>query len=180
MGIEKQSLGSVSQNQGLVPVPDPTVLTTDQLRREVDHLKEIVALKEISQKDLALAEHERINAVTLAESRRIDALLTTSQTAVLLAAEKANLQADALAKQVQASADALRNQVSAAAAATSEQAAVLRTTLEARITTIEQKQYSGAGRDTQVDENRAATQWVIMAAFSALSILAVILTHFWK
>lgn len=131
---------------------------------------EISAVHLQAQTDLARAEQDRINALTLAESRRLDALLSTQQAAVALASEKSAAQAATLAQQVVTSSQALQAQV-----------AQIRDGVEGRLSRLEQSRYETGGRDTQRDvqqtEGRQNSQWIIgLVAGSAVGLLALVLS----
>ncbi len=107
--------------------------------------------------DLAKAEARRVNELStlrdtyhdrlsIAESRRIDALRAGDITAVATASERATAQAVLLANQVAASAETLRALVASTATAVATQMASLQTALADRIAALEKAQYEFKGR----------------------------------
>ena len=163
----QSAVGAAEKAPEKIPLIDPTenvkalvkleMTRQDDLRdaegERADALRE---MQEKYQEKLALAESRRIDALTLAESRRIDALLAAQQNAVALAAEKNAAQAATLG-------------------ATTEN---LRSTIDSRITRLEQQQYQTGGRDIQRDVGKADMRWGIYLLMALPGIIATLLVLF--
>jgi uncharacterized protein YukE len=131
----------------------------------VDPTKNVEALVRAEAKrqdDLREAETRRVNEQMAmragfedklrdAEAKRIDAIRAVDVNAVAVASQRAADQATVLASQVTGSSETLRALVASTAAqvATSQQQIV--NTLSARITTLEQAQYEGKGKQAFTD-----------------------------
>lgn len=127
-----------------------------------DHVKEIAAAESLrvnEQLSLRAAYEERL---ALAEAKRIDAIRAVDVNAVSVASQRAGDQATALATQVAQSAEVLRNQVAQSAealralvattAATQQQnQQTQNSALSNRITTLEQAQSEGKGKQSYSD-----------------------------
>lgn len=89
--------------------------------------------------------------LSLAEAKRIDAIRAVDVNAVAVASQRASDQATVLATQVAQSAEALRGLVASTANTVAQSQQVLSTTLSTRITTLEQAQYEGKGKQSFAD-----------------------------
>lgn len=138
-----------------------------------DGAKALADLRAECNHELALAESKRVNEqlairagyeeqLRTAEAKRIDAIRAVDVNAVSVASQRASDQASVLATQVAQSAEQLRTQVAqsaealralvattAATAATTLQQLV--TGLSTRLTTLEQAQYEGKGKQSYAD-----------------------------
>jgi hypothetical protein len=189
---EPPSIPLIDPTANVIKLVDAAIARQDDLRRvefkRIDDLrlqqiafdKEIAGVTLQGQKDLSLAESRRIDALTLAESRRIDALLAAATNNVALAAEKSSAQAATLATQVISSAEALRNQVATTTAATTSQIATMRESLEKRLALVEQNQYQGVGVATQRSEGRQQSQWNFDKVLAILAVLISLAVLFFK
>lgn len=136
----------------------------DKTGNPIDPTKNVLQLVEAAVKradDLAAAEARRVNEImdlraeyteklSLAESKRIDAIRAVDVNAVAIASERAAAQAAVLQNQVNASAEALRSLVATTAAAIAQQLSQLTSQFNDRIAALEKSQYeirgTGAGR----------------------------------
>lgn len=84
--------------------------------------------------------------LSIAESKRIDAIRAVDVNAVSVASQRAGDQANVLASQVVQTAETLRNLVSTTAATVQQGFQSITTALSTRITTLEQAQYKGEGQ----------------------------------
>lgn len=137
---------------------DEVVIRMDSLReadrRREDELREaerryaeaqLAAIREINQ---LRADHNR--ELRVAESERINAIRAVDVNAVAIATERANAQAQVLANQVQSSAETLRSLVATTAANQKQQYDATTAQLSDRLTTLEQQQYKGQGSAGQI------------------------------
>lgn len=143
----------------------------DDLRELTDKCAaEIATVRLEGQQALSMAESRRVDAIALAETRRIDALLTAASAAVNLAAEKSAAQAATLATQVATSAEALRTQVAALATQTTTNTNQMREAIERRLSLLEQSQYAIGGRDAAGQQQRQGSQWGVGIAIGIASL----------
>jgi hypothetical protein len=130
---------------------DPTLNVREAMAFAVARIDDLRAAESRRLDDLRIAETTRVNEImqltnsfhdklALAESKRIDAIRSVDVNAVAVDRERAIGQATVLAAQVSGSADTLR--------AAQQQ---LATTIDARITKLEQAQYVGQGRQAFAD-----------------------------
>jgi hypothetical protein len=123
---------------------------------------ELVAESSRRTDDLRISESHRIDDImrlhvefseklSLAESKRIDALRAVDVSAVALANERAITQASVLANQVASSADALRALVSQTATVMAQQTQNLTTQFTDRLLSLEKSQYENKGKSGLVD-----------------------------
>jgi hypothetical protein len=113
----------------------------DELRiSENRRLDEQAALREAYQEKLSLAE-----------SKRIDAIRAVDVNAVAVASERAAAQAQVLANQVSTSADALRTLVASTATTMAAQQSVSSQQFTERLTSLERSQYEGKGKSAFAD-----------------------------
>lgn len=131
----------------------------------VDPTKNVIALVHAAVKrldDLRVAESRRIDEIlenraeyddriSQAEASRINAIRAVDVNAVAVASQRASDQASVLATQVSQSAEALRGLVATTATAVAQSQSQLATTLSSRITTLEQAQYEGKGKQAYSD-----------------------------
>lgn len=87
----------------------------------------------------------------VAESKRIDAIRAVDVNAVAVERQRSSDQASVLATQVQQSAEALRSLVATTQASVAQAQQQIANTLSARITTLEQAQYEGKGKQLVAD-----------------------------
>ena len=132
-----------------------------------------------------------------AEAKRIDAIRAVDVNAVAVASQRASDQAQVLANQVSQSAEALRTLVATTAATVAQSQQQLANTLSARLTTLEQAQYEGKGKQAYQDPvlaelvtemkrsrdmnatsagMRGGSSAVIAYVISAISVIAVLVT----
>ncbi len=126
-------------------------------------------------REIREAERNGQRDLALAESRRIDALIEAQDQRVTLASSKAELTAVALAERVDASARALAASVEASAKALAATVETTTARLSERIVPLEQFRYEFAGSRDQLSEGRKQNQWVIGLVMSLPStVLAAI------
>ena len=199
--------------------PDPTHNVRELVEANSRRLDEQLASFSRRLDELRYAESKRIDELRLAESKRlderlqlkteyderllnaeakrIDAIRAVDVNAVAVASERASDQATVLASQVAQSAEALRTlvQTTANTAQTAQQQ--LFGGLSSRITTLEQAQYEGKGKQAYQDPvmaelvaemkrsrdsfsssagTRAGSSAVIAYAVTAISVIAVVVT----
>jgi hypothetical protein len=104
-------------------------------RERVEHLQRMAELRA-----------EYTERLTIAEAKRIDAIRAVDVNAVAVASQRSSDQASVLAAQVAQSADALRTLVASTATTVANAQQQLATTLNDRLTKLEQSQYIGQGR----------------------------------
>ncbi len=139
----------------------------DDLREaETKHRNAVSDLRDRLGKEIREAERNGQRDLALAESRRIDALIEAQDQRVTLASSKAELTAAALAERVDASAKALAASVEASAKALAATVETTAKTLSERIVPLEQFRYENAGQIAQRSEGRAQSQWVIGVVMS--------------
>lgn len=133
--------------------------------RVIDPSENVLALVEAAVKrldDLRAAETRRVDEqmelraeyaerLANAEAKRIDAIRAVDVNAVAVASQRAADQATVLATQVVQSAEALRTLVASTAATVATSQQQLATTLSTRLTTLEQAQYEGKGKQALAD-----------------------------
>jgi hypothetical protein len=136
---------------------------TDKLVQvQISGLKEVVHLLSSHLTNLSSAESRRVDdqltirayyseRLELAEAKRIDAIRAVDVNAVAVASQRASDQATVLATQVAQSAEALRGLVASTANTVAQSQQTLATTLSTRITTLEQAQYEGKGKQSFAD-----------------------------
>ena len=157
-----------SDPSGSRPVPDPTVLTTDQLLREIGHLKELLAEMFDSVNDqLALGERQRVEQKSDTE-KAIQAALTAQKEAV---AAQAAAFAESVAKSENATAKQL-DQMQATFKAEIGSVATSHNELKDRVVVIEATR---AGAHEQRAEHRAVTSGQIAALGAAIALGALII-----
>ena len=122
-------------------------------------------LRELDNKrldDLRRAENRRIDEqallraeyqekLSMAESKRIDAIRAVDVAAVAVSSERATAQATVLANQVATSADALRTLVASTSTTLATQQQAVVNALSERLTILERSNYEGKGRSTFAD-----------------------------
>lgn len=107
---------------------------------EIQHVKELAALRS-----------EFIKQLAEAEAKRIDAIRAVDVNAVAVASERQAAAATVLANQVAQSADALRTLVATTASATAEQSRQQLTQITDRLSVVEKSQYEGRGKESYTD-----------------------------
>jgi hypothetical protein len=151
-------------------------LRQDDLRlAEANHRDAVSQLRDRLSREIRDAERNGQRDLALAESRRIDALIEAQDQRVTLASSKAELTAVALAERVDASAKALAASVDASAKALAASVEITAKTLSERIVPLEQFRYEQAGHREQKGESRQSSQWAIgLVASIPGAILALI------
>jgi hypothetical protein len=151
-------------------------LRQDDLRlAESSHRDSMSALRDRLSREIREAERNGQRDLALAESRRIDALIEAQDQRVTLASSKAELTAVALAERVDASAKALAASVEASAKALAATVETTAKTLSERIVPLEQFRYEQAGSSSQRTEGRQSSQWAIgIIAGAPSAVLALI------
>lgn len=131
---------------------DPTYNVLQLVNAAVERLNDINKIERDSNREVIALNKEILNLhiayqdkLSIAESRRIDAIRAVDVGAVAIASERATQQATVLANQVSASADALRNLVTTTATAAAAQQQSVSTQLMDRITLLERSQYESKG-----------------------------------
>jgi hypothetical protein len=143
-------------------VIDPTANVVALVKAEAARLDALRKAAVLRIDDLRKAESRRVDEVATlradyeeklrsAEAKRIDAIRAVDVNAVSVAAQRSSDQASVLANQVSQSAEALRTLVSTTAATVAAAQQQLGNQLSARITTLEQTQYEGKGRQSFAD-----------------------------
>lgn len=141
----------ISGNPVLDPTANVIALQAAATKRQDDIFalyKETVNLHVKNLADMATLRDNYQERLTLAESKRIDAIRLVDVNAVAVASQRASDQASVLAAQVQQSAEALRTLVASTAASVAAQLQQLTTTLTGRISVLEQSQYEGRGKSS--------------------------------
>jgi hypothetical protein len=102
---------------------------------------------EISRIDQALSDHRKYTEeISVAETKRLDAIRVVDANAVSVANERAVDQASVLAAQVASSAETLRSLVASTASAVADSLNQVSTELTKRIAELERKQFEAQGR----------------------------------
>lgn len=148
VGVDETGGQVVDPTANVIALNEAAQLRQDDLRAasdrynaaEIQHVKEVAGLRADYAERLASAE-----------AKRIDAIRAVDVNAVAVASQRASDQATVLATQVAQSAEALRALVATTAAAASAATQQQTNTLSARITTLEQAQYEGKGKQSYVD-----------------------------
>jgi len=144
------------------PVVDPTANVLSLVQAAVERLNDMRDAENRRQDDLREAESRRINEqsflraeyqekLTLAESKRIDAIRAVDVGAVAIASERAAQQATVLASQVAGSAETLRALVATTAQTVAASLAAVSGQLIERISALEKSSYVGSGRQAISD-----------------------------
>lgn len=131
-------------------------------RAQIKSLRALIKLRAEHAKEINEAESRRVDEqlalraeyaerLEVAEAKRIDAIRAVDVNAVAVASQRASDQATVLATQVQQSAEALRALVATTAATVAQSQQQLATTLSTRLTTLEQSQYEGKGKQAYTD-----------------------------
>jgi hypothetical protein len=147
-GIGVDSAGS--------PVIDPTANVIALVEAESKRLDEarMAESKRVDEQMALRADYDE--KLRQAEAKRIDAIRAVDVNAVAVASQRAADQASVLANQVVQSAEALRTLVASTAATVAQSQQQLANTLSARLTTLEQAQYEGKGKQSFQDPTIAA------------------------
>jgi hypothetical protein len=114
----------------------------------IDQLRQAESLRIKEQLEIRADYSQRLE---LAEAKRIDAIRAVDVSAVAVASQRASDQALVLAAQVATSAEALRALVATTAATVAQSQQQLSATLTTRLTSLEQAQYEGKGKQTYTD-----------------------------
>lgn len=142
---------------------DPTENVHDAINREVRRLNDLYSAESRRLDEAMIAERRRIDEqlalrahydlqLSLAESKRIDAIRAVDVNAVSIANEKATVQATVLANQVSTSAETLRALVAATAQAVAQQLTQLSAQFTDRLSVLEKTQYERQGRGTGMEK----------------------------
>lgn len=150
MEQEEKSGNTISQTGGS-PFSDPSYNVIQLVNSEIKHLHEVIALnKEITNLHVTYGDKLRLSdeKLSLAESKRIDAIRSVDIGNVAIASEKTAQQAVVLADQLTKNAEQLRNLVLTTAAQQQEQ--VIAPLME-RVRGLENAQYEGIGKGRVAD-----------------------------
>ena len=212
--ISSSSMGLGVDSSG-GPVIDPTANVLSLVLAAVTRLDDLRSAETRRLEDLQISEMKRVDDIaklraeyqeklTLAESKRIDAIRAVDVAAVATANERAITQASVLANQVAQSAETLRALVASTAAAFSTQQQQLQAALTERIMALEKSANLGAGRQTVSDpmlsdlvnemrslretgerrtgvQSGASTMWgYIVGAVGILTAVLIAVSHFAK
>lgn len=134
-------------NASVKRIDDISQLRYDGLLKEMALNKEIMTLHVTYSEKLRSADEK----LSLAESKRIDAIRAVDVGAVAIASEKQTAQAAVLANQLTASADTLRNLVATTATTVNEQFKSVTNQLMEKISLLEKSQYVGMGKERITD-----------------------------
>lgn len=127
----------IALNEAAVRRGDDLRLASDRLVEvQIQHMKELMAVRA-----------SYIDKLAEAEAKRIDAIRAVDVNAVAVASERQAAAATVLANQVASSADALRTLVSNTAATIAEQQRQQSSQITDRITAVERSQYEGRGKE---------------------------------
>ena len=155
--------------EGRRPIPDPTVLTTDQLLREIAHLKELFGeqLTRVDDK-LALAERQRVEQKSDTEK--------AIQAALLAQKESVAAQADAFEKSVAKSEAATTKQIDQIQTTfKSEIGAVIKSHDELRERVLVNESTLGGAKE-QKQETRAVSAGMNAAIGLGVAVFVALLT----
>lgn len=144
------------------PVVDPTTNVLQLVNAAVDRLNDLrdsdFKWSQLlhSANERRLDEQMKLHSdfsdkLSLAESKRIDAIRAVDVSAVAVASERATQQAAVLANQVTTSADALRTLVATTAATMATQTQNLTTQFTDRLASLEKSQYENKGKSGLTD-----------------------------
>lgn len=154
IAVDAKGGGVVDPSQNVKELSEASNKRQDDLRAASDVLFESKAkcleekltliVKHVN--DISLLRADYTEKLSIAESKRIDAIRSVDVNAVSVAAQRSADQATVLAAQVATSAETLRNLVATTAAAVQQGFQSITTALSTRITTLEQAQYKGEGQ----------------------------------
>jgi hypothetical protein len=144
------------------PQIDPTANVLALVDMQVKRLDDIAELRSVFEEKMLKQSIEAINdtiriraehqkELSLAESKRIDAIRAVDVGAVAIASERAAQQATVLANQVAASAETLRALVATTAQTVASQLASVSGSLTERIAVLEKTSYVGSGKQAIAD-----------------------------
>jgi hypothetical protein len=138
--------------QRINDLQDAATLRIESLReldnKRIDELRIAEARRLDEQATLRENYHDKLS---LAESKRIDAIRAVDVAAVAVASERATAQATVLASQVSTSAEALRTLVATTASTTNAQQTTAWQQFTDRLTALERAQYEGKGKSAIAD-----------------------------
>ena len=148
----------------------------DDLRAvEVRRLDEIRRIERGADHKLAKVNVRRLEAMQIAEGRRVDALLADAKAAVALSNTRAEMTATTLAEKVADSAIALADKVEATAAAAAAAVSATSKAMSERIAPLEEARYEQrGGKEVQTekrDQSRWTTQQLIIAIGAAAAVM---------
>lgn len=140
-GTQQTSIGKNG-----APVIDPTANVMSLVEASVQRQDDLRAAESRRVDEQANLRAEHAKELSIAESKRIDAIRAVDVNAVAVASERATAQAAVLATQVTASADALRALVSTTATTMATAAEKFSAQLTERLALLERAQYESKGR----------------------------------
>lgn len=160
--------GEAKKNGGLDPTTNVLLLVEAAVRR-LDDLR----IAEIRRIDEQLRDHfEHIQALSIAEAKRIDAIRAVDTGAVASASEVAREQARTLATQVSTSAETLRGLVATTASVAAAQSQQISNELTKRIGALELTQSHSTGTEGGM---RDMWGWIIGAIMTLIAIATFVL-----
>lgn len=181
MENEKELSGEIS-SRGSSEFSDPTYNVLQLVNAAVKRLDDLSTERSERTKEIFSLHKEILNLhvmygekLSVAESKRIDAIRAVDVGAVAIASERATQQATVLANQVAASAETLRTLVATTAGTVAAQLQSVSNQLADRIALLEKSQYetkgSGQGRK---EGGQDIKSWVVLVILVA----GFILTYF--
>lgn len=162
---DKNTQKKVGKKSPYVKSIDPTYNVLQLVETAVERLNDLRSADRHSNKEMISLNKEIISLhisywdklrtsdekLSLAESKRIDAIRAVDVGAVAIASERSNQQATVLANQVAASADTLRSLVATTAATVATQFQTVTNQLMEKIALLEKSQYVGIGKERVTD-----------------------------
>jgi len=161
-------------------IKDPTQNVIDSLNAAIQRVDDIMAIENrsirevINEKikritDVVALRAEHAQALTLAESKRIDAIRIVDVNAVSIANERAAAQATLLQNQVSTSAETLRALVATTATTVAAQLAQTTAQITDRLSVLERAQYEFKGSSSVADPATSLALAQMAAAIKDLS-----------
>lgn len=155
LGIDQAGGPVVDPTKNVISLVEAEKQRADDLRSadrmlstaSISHIRELINLQSEIAKLRVYYDERLVNA----EAKRIDAIRAVDVNAVSVASQRASDQATVLAAQVATSAEALRALVATTATTVASSQQQLATTLSTRLTTLEQAQYEGKGKQSYAD-----------------------------
>jgi hypothetical protein len=159
VGVDASGGPVVDPTANVIALNEAAVQRQDDLRQasedltkaRFEHMKELLTAESRRINEQLALRAEYTERLSVAEAKRIDAIRAVDVNAVAVASQRASDQATVLATQVAQSAEALRGLVASTANTVAQSQQQLATTLSTRITTLEQAQYEGKGKQAYVD-----------------------------
>lgn len=182
MGEEEKTNDLNVSTKGSSEFTDPTKNVLQLVNAAVKRLDDLGSAEREKNKEIIALNKEILNLhvvygekLSVAESKRIDAIRAVDVGAVAIASERATQQATVLANQVAASAETLRTLVATTAGTVAAQLQSVSNQLADRIALLEKSQYetkgSGQGRK---EGGQDIKSWVVLA----IMIAGFVLTYF--